>query len=179
MKRSRFEVRSTTWLRDTQGLSLDHTEPASHEGEVSITRRVGELDDTSARLDWFTGGLGLLASSGVLCLLGTRPGVPEHVAIALPWIAAVAFFTGIVVLAWVNRRTPPRRTICVYFVACGRGSPRALRAALVRARVDEPGAEVWLVADVAWPSEIAAMLLGDRARCFEPRGGTFVERRSA
>jgi hypothetical protein len=180
MKRSRFEVRSTTWLRDTHGVALaPHTEPSSQAGEITITRRVGELDTANARLDWFTAGLGLLASAGVLCLLGTRPGVPEHVAIALPWIAALALAGGVVVLAWVNRRTPPRRTLCVYFVAGGRSSPRALRSALARARTDEPVADVWIVADAAWPHEIAAVLLAERVRCFEPRGATFVERRSA
>ncbi|HWB75657.1 MAG TPA: hypothetical protein VG755_11900 [Nannocystaceae bacterium] len=166
-------------MRETQALSLGHAEPSTQEGEITITRRIGEQDDAAGRLDWFTAGLGLLASSGVLCLLGTRPGVPEHVATALPWTAAAAFVTGLVVLAWVNRRRPPRQTICVYVVACGRGSPRAIRAALTHARADEPRAVVWLVADVAWPREVAASLLGEGARCFEPRGATFVERRSA
>lgn len=180
MKRSRFEVRSTTWLREARGLSLGpQTEPSCTHGEIVVTRCVGEQDRADAQLDWFSAGLGLLASAGVLCLLGTRPGVPEHVALALPWLAALAFVGGLALLAWVNRRAPSRQTICVYFVACGRSSARALQAALARARAGEPREELWFVADAAWPREIAAMLLADRARCFEARGATFVERRSA
>lgn len=178
MKRSRFEARSATWLRNTHGVRLAPDDDApTRRDDVILRRRVGEIDRSETTLDWFTAGLALLAVAAVLCLLSTRPGVPAHVEASLPWLAAGALVTGLGILARVNRRKPPRTTVTIYLVAAAKASPRLLAATLARISRDERLGELWLVADTRWPGEVISAFAESRLRWFEARADTFVERR--